>query len=172
MRARISALPKTWIVSCGVTGGSTGCKGTIGRSTGGASMFFIGRENCGTAVSKRCLLLPFGFVAFLLLLVSHAALCRPCPVRAAVAFVACLLRSSERSCLRAVLPCPSLRFLYAQNLVEHVVDDHAVRESLAALVEEFSHALMDHPHDELGIVCIGDRISRVDGEAPGCGRSV
>ena len=131
-------------------------------------VFFIGRENCGTAVSKRCLLLPFGFVAFLLLLVSHAALCRPCPVRAAVAFVACLLRSSERSCLRAVLPCPSLRFLYAQNLVEHVVDDHAVRESLTRLIEELGDALVHDPHDQLSVVRIGDGFSRVDGEPPGC----
>ena len=119
-------------------------------------------------MSKPGLLPLFWSVASLLLLVFRVALCRPCPVRAAVAFVACLLRSSERSCLRAVLPCPSLRFLYAQNLVEHVVDDHAVRESLTRLIEELGDALVHDPHDQLSVVRIGDGFSRVDGEPPGC----
>ena len=62
----------------------------------------------------------------------------------------------------------SISFLYAQNLVEHVVDDHAVRESLTALVEELGDALVHDPHDQLSVVRIGDGFSRVDGEPPGC----
>eukprot|EP01046_Picozoa_sp_COSAG06_P015107 COSAG06_NODE_958_length_11320_cov_10.832724_4_plen_129_part_00 len=58
------------------------------------------------------------------------------------------------------------------ELVENIVDDHAVRESLATLIEEFCHALVDDPHDELGVVRISDGVSRINGEAPNSGRRV
>lgn len=55
---------------------------------------------------------------------------------------------------------------------ENIVNDDSVREGLAVLVEELSNALVYYPHDEFGIVRVSDRISRVNGEAPGSCRGV